>query len=131
MIATIASGSGYTISGTAGSATGTITDDDATPVASISVSTASVLEDGSTNLVYTVTLDHAASVDTVVNVGWSGTAAAGDFSGTQPATVTILAGQTTGSSTVTIDPTDRKSDEQGKTVVIGVDLGGGRIIKKS
>ena len=109
--------------------TGTINDDDATPVASISVSAASVAEDGAINLVYSVTLDRASSVNTVIAVGWTGTATAGtDFTGTRPATITVLAGQTTGSTTVTIDPTADTVDEPNETVIATLAAGTGYTI---
>ena len=100
------------------------------PVASVSVSPASVDEDGLVNLVYTVTLDRAPAVDTVVKLGWSGTATAGsgpesDFSGARPATITVLAGQTTGSTTVTIDPTPDTIDEPDETVIARIEAGSG------
>ena len=102
------------------------------PVASISVSTPSVAEDGATNLVYTVTLDRAASTDTVVNVGWSGSATAGnDFSGSQPLTITILAGQTSGSSSVTIDPTADSVYEPNETVIATLGSGSGYTISST
>src|SRR5204862_4107431 len=60
-----------------------ITNDDATPTASIAVAPASVLEDGAANLVYTVTLDHASAFDTTVNYSVGGTATEGtDYTGT-------------------------------------------------
>ena len=106
----------------------TIVDDDV-PVASVSVSPASVNEDGATNLVYTVTLDQAPVVDTVINLSWSGTATAGvDFSGTRPSTITVLAGQTTGSTTVTIDPTPDTVDEPDETVIATINSGSGYTI---
>ncbi|MBH9554367.1 beta strand repeat-containing protein [Inhella gelatinilytica] len=96
------------------------------PIASVSVSTASVTEDGATNLVYSVSLDRPSSTDTVINLGWSGTATAGtDFTGTRPATITILAGQTTGSTTVTIDPTADSTYEPNETVVATIASGSG------
>ncbi|OYT91108.1 MAG: hypothetical protein CFE43_14765, partial [Burkholderiales bacterium PBB3] len=128
VIATInsATSNAVALTATTASVTGTITNDDAIPVASISVSTPSVAEDGATNLVYSVTLDRASSTDTVINVGWSGTATAGtDFTGTQSATITVLAGQTTGSTTVTIDPTADTVYEPDETVIATLAAGTG------
>jgi len=131
VIATITSGTGYTISSTQASATGAIVDDDI-PVASVSVSPASVNEDGETNLVYTVTLDRAPVVDTVVNLNWTGTATPGtDFTGTRPATITVLAGQTSGSTTVTIDPTADTIDELDETVIATITSGSGYTISST
>jgi len=111
-----------------GSVTTSIVDDDV-PVASVSVSPATVNEDGAINLVYQVTLDRVPVVDTVVNLSWSGSATAGtDFSGTQPTTITVLAGQTTGSTTVTIDPTADSVDELDETVVATITNGTGYAI---
>ena len=121
VILTIDPGTGYTV-GTPASATGTITNDDI-PVATIAVAPASVTEDGVTNLVYTVTLDTAALVDTTINLTTTGTATTGtDYTGTA-ATVTILAGQTTG--TVTINPTTDTLVEADETVILTIDPGTG------
>ena len=96
-------------------ATGTITNDDAMPTASIAVAPASVLEDGATNLVYTVTLDHASAFDTTVNYSVGGTATEGsDYTGTTTHSITILAGQTSG--TITVDPTADTTFENNETV---------------
>ena len=85
-------------------ALGTITNDDAVPTASIAVAPSSVLEDGTANLVYTVTLDHASAFDTTINYSVGGTATEGsDYTGTAVHSITILAGQLTG--TITVDPT--------------------------
>ena len=98
-------------------ATGTITNDDAVPTASIAVSPLSVLEDGATNLVYTVTLDHASAFDTTVNYSVSGTATEGtDYTGTSTHSITILAGQTSG--TITVDPTADTTFENNETVTV-------------
>jgi hypothetical protein len=105
---------------------GTITDNDPAPVASVAVSTPTVAEDGTTNLVYSVTLDRASSVNTVINLTWTGTATAGtDFTGTRPATLTVLAGQTTGSATATIDPTVDTVFEPNETVTATIGAGTG------
>src|SRR5207302_578479 len=98
-------------------ATGTITNDDAVPTASIAVAPVSVLEDGATNLVYTVTLDHASAFDTTVNYSVGGTATEGsDYTGTSTHSITILAGQTSG--TITVDPTADTTFENNETVIL-------------
>jgi len=121
VILTIDPGTGYTV-GTPSVATGTITNDDI-PVATIAVAPASVTEDGAANLVYTVTLDKAPLVDTVINLTTTGTATSlTDYTGTV-ATVTILANQTTG--TVTINPTTDAIVEPDETVILTIDPGTG------
>src|SRR6185369_16789835 len=98
-------------------ATGTITNDDATPTASIAVAPASVLEDGAANLVYTVTLNHASAFDTTVTYSVGGTATEGsDYTGTSTHSITVLAGQTSG--TITVDPTADTTFENNETVTI-------------
>lgn len=98
-------------------ATGTITNDDAVPTASIAVAPASVNEDGAPNLVYTVTLDHASAFDITVTYSVGGTATEGtDYTGTATHSITILAGQTTG--TITVDPTADSTPESNETVAI-------------
>jgi uncharacterized repeat protein (TIGR01451 family) len=91
------------------------------PGASIAVSPAQVAEDGGTPLVFTVTLDEAPLVDTVINLTYGGQATAGtDYTGNS-ATVTILAGQTTGSVSLTpVADADAEGDE---TVVVAVAAG--------
>ena len=75
----------------------------------------SVLEDGATNLVYTVTLDHASAFDTTVNYSVGGTATEGsDYTGTTTHSITILAGETSG--TITVDPTADTTFENNETV---------------
>jgi Putative Ig domain/Calx-beta domain len=96
----------------------------APPLVSIALSPpTSVAEDGSANLVYTVTRSVALSTPTVVNITTAGTAAAGtDYTG-NVATVTILAGATT--ATITIDPTPDTTVELDKTVTLTVAAGTG------
>ncbi|MBP6176714.1 MAG: sortase, partial [Anaerolineales bacterium] len=121
VIITIDAGTGYTV-GTPSSATGTITNDE-TPAATIAVSPTSVLEDGATNLVYTVTLDKAPASDITINLTTTGTATTlTDYTGAA-ASVTILSGQTTG--TVTINPTTDATVEADETVIITIDAGTG------
>src|SRR5207302_1608984 len=99
--------------------TGTITNDDAVPTASIAVSPASVLEDCAPNLVYTVTLNHASAFDTTVNYSVGGTATEGtDYTGTSIHSITILAGNLTG--TITVDPTADTTFENDETVIVSL-----------
>jgi LPXTG-site transpeptidase (sortase) family protein len=120
VIIAIDPGSGYTV-GTPSSATGTITTDDL-PVATITVSPALVAEDGGTNLLYTVTLDKAAAVDTTISLITTGSASGTDYSGAV-ASVTISAGSST--ATVTIDPTPDNTVEPDETVILTISTGTG------
>ena len=93
------------------------------PSVSISVSPASVSEDGATNLTYTVTRSLNLSSPTVVNITTSGTATAGiDYTG-NVATAIIPAGATT--ATITIDPTVDGTVEADETVTLTVAAGTG------
>ncbi|MCX7089411.1 MAG: DUF4347 domain-containing protein [Methylococcales bacterium] len=95
----------------------------ALPVATIAVSPAVVTEDGTPNLVYTVTLDKASTVDTVINLTTTGSATSTtDYSGSV-VSVTVLAGQLTGS--VTIDPTADSTVEVDETVILTLAAGTG------
>ena len=60
-------------------ATGTISNDDATPTVSVSIAPgiATVAEDGTDNLVYTVTLNQASAFETMVTYSLTGTATSG------------------------------------------------------
>lgn len=118
---TVAAGTGYTV-GAPSSATGTILNDDV-PSASISVSPASVAEDGATNLVYTVTLSQAPLAPVSVNFNVSGTATSGvDFAAvTSP--LVIAAGSTTG--TITINPAADSTIEADETAILTLAAGTG------
>ncbi len=113
----------YTVSATAGSASGTITDDEGLPTISVAVSPSSVTEDGATNLVYTFTRTGATTSALTVNYATSGTAtAASDFTGTS-ASIVIPAGAA--SATVTVDPTVDTTVEPDETVVLTVTANAG------
>jgi len=93
------------------------------PSVGISVSPASVSEDGATNLTFTVTRSLNLSSPTVVNITTTGTATAGtDYTGSV-ATVTIPAGATT--ATIVIDPTVDGTVEPDETVTLTVAAGTG------
>ncbi len=93
------------------------------PVISVSVAGSPVLEDGSANLVFTVSRNVALASATVVNISTSGTATAGsDYTG-NVATVTIPAGATT--ATITINPTPDTTVEPDETVTLTVAAGTG------
>ncbi|WP_035226329.1 Calx-beta domain-containing protein [Paracidovorax oryzae] len=117
----VASGSGYSI-GNPSSATATIVNDDF-PVASISVSPASVAEDGAANLVYTVALDQPSPSALSIGFSVGGTATSGTDYAAVNSPLVIAAGQTSG--TITIDPTPDTTVEPDETVVISLNAGSG------
>ncbi|MFN3887311.1 MAG: beta strand repeat-containing protein [Aquabacterium sp.] len=95
----------------------------APPAVTITVSPASVSEDGATDLTYTVTRSLNLSSPTVVNITTSGTATAGsDYTGSV-ATVSIPAGATT--ATIVINPTADGMVEPDETVTLTVAAGAG------
>jgi hypothetical protein len=133
VILTLASGSGYNV-GSPNAATGTILNDDNPLVSggvSVSVSPASVPEDGPTNLVYTFARlgDTSAAVTANFTVGGTATfnsdytqTGAATFSATS-GTVTFAAGSAI--ATVTIDPTADTVVEPDETVILTVAPGTG------
>ncbi len=120
-ILTVAAGTGYTV-GVPSSATGTILNDDA-PSATISVSPASVSEDGAPNLVFTVTLNQASLSATSVGYTIGGTATNGTDYATISSPLVIPAGSTTG--TVTVNPTADATIESNETVILTLSAGAG------
>ena len=99
------------------SATITITDDDTASV-SIAASDADATEPGdpSDNGQFTVTMTNASTTDTVLNLVITGTAGAGDDYVAIPATVTIVAGQTTATIDVSVIDSDLLEDSE--TVIV-------------
>ena len=94
------------------------------PSASISVSPASVAEDGAPNLVYTVTLNQANhSAATSVNFTIGGTATNGTDYATITSPLVIPAGNTTG--TITVNPTADATIESDETVTLTLAAGTG------
>jgi len=121
VIFSVASGSGYGI-GSPSSATATIVNDDF-PVASITVSPASVDEDGAANLVYTVALDQPSPSALSIGFSVGGTATNGTDYATINSPLVIAAGQTSG--TITVNPTTDTTAEPDETVVISLNAGSG------
>ncbi|MBB5766024.1 outer membrane autotransporter protein [Xanthomonas arboricola] len=121
VVISVASGSGYGI-GSPSSATATIVNDDF-PTASITVSPSSVPEDGTTNLIYTVSLDQAAQSAVSVAFSVGGSATSGTDYAAVSSPLVINAGQTTG--TITINPTADATIEPDETVVISLAAGSG------
>jgi CSLREA domain-containing protein len=126
-ILTVTSGSGY--NAVAGSATGTITNDD-TEV-TVAVAPSSVSEDGAPNLVYTFTRTGLTAGALTVNFSVAGTAAFGtdytqtgaDTFTTTSGTVTFGAGNST--ATVTVNPSTDSSAESNETVILTLASGAG------
>ncbi len=117
----VANGTGYSI-GNPSSATANIVNDDY-PSASIAVSPASVAEDGSANLVYTVTLSQASPSALSIGFSVGGTATSGTDYAAVNSPLVIAAGQTSG--TITVDPTPDTTVEPDETVVISLNAGSG------
>ena len=113
-ITNVTGGNGATENGTQ-TATVTITDNDA-PTVSLSGGT-TIDEDGVPNATLTATLSQAAPTDVVVTLTYTGTASGSDYTASST-TITILAGQTTG--TVTIDPTSDLLSENNETVIADI-----------
>jgi hypothetical protein len=112
-VVTLASiASGLATLGTTTSATNTIADNDA---ATVTIANTTNGAEPSTNGVLTVTQSSVSSVPTVINLTYAGTATNGtDYSG--PATVTIPAGQT--STTITLTVADDAAPEGSETVIV-------------
>ncbi|MEB3316525.1 MAG: Calx-beta domain-containing protein [Cyanobacteriota bacterium] len=125
---TLVGASSYTI-GTPGAVVGTITNDD--PRITLVVSPASVIEDGSTNLLYTFTRSGTGDLTTAsltVNYIVGGTAGLGmDYTGINPTgpsqSITFAAGSTT--ARVTVDPTADTEIEPNETVALTLLAGTG------
>ena len=83
---------------------------------SIAPGIATVAEDGTANLVYTVTLNHASAFATTVNFTLAGTATSGTDYAAITGSILIAAGATTG--TITINPTTDDVFEADETVLV-------------
>ena len=104
---------GFAVTGT----TLEITDDDAAPAVTLSLSDTSITEDGgSTNV--TASLSHASSVATMVTVSVSpdSPAVAGDYALSANTTLTIPAGETASTGAVTVTGVGNDVDAADKTV---------------
>lgn len=120
-IFSVASGTGYSV-GSPSSATATIVNDDF-PVASITVSPASVYEDGAPNLVYTVALSQPSPSALSIGFNVGGTATNGTDYATINSPLVIAAGQTSG--TITVNPRPDATVEPDETVVVSLNAGSG------
>jgi len=99
------------------------------PTITLAVSPTSVLEDGTTNLVYTFTRTGATTNALTVNYGITGTANTSDYTGATPGTgktITFAAGAST--ATLTIDPTADTIIESDETVALTLATGTGYTI---
>ena len=112
---------------------GTILDDDSTPpVITVAVAPANVLEDGITNLVYTLTRTGATTNALTVNYSIAGTANATDYKGASPGTgKTITFAANSATATLTIDPTADTTIEANDTVALTLATGTGYTIGTS
>ncbi len=109
------SGGGASESGTQ-QQTVTITDNEAAPVVTLSAASASISESGG-SVQLTATLSAVTYENVTVNLAYSGTATSGsDYVG--PSSISILAGQTTGSATVTL--TDDSLVEASETLIVDI-----------
>ena len=107
--------SGFAVTGT----TVGITDDDASPTVTLSLSDTSISEDGGVTTV-TAGLSHASSVATTVTVSVSpdSPAVAGDYEISANKVLTIAAGQTASTGAVTVTGVDNDVDTADKTVQV-------------
>jgi len=118
---------GSYIIGSPGAATGTITNDDT--VVSVSVSPASVTEDGATNLDYTFMRTGVTSGALTVNFSVAGTAGfSTDYAQTGAASFTSTSGTVSfgagaSTATITINPTTDSSVEPDETVLLTITAG--------
>ncbi|MBE9221036.1 glycosyl hydrolase family 18 protein [Dolichospermum flos-aquae] len=96
------------------------------PSITLAVSPSSVLENETTNLIYTFTRTEATTNALTVNYGIAGTADSSDYTGATPGTgktITFAAGAST--ATLTIDPTGDSTPESDETVVLTLASGTG------
>ncbi|GCL44282.1 hypothetical protein NIES80_40090 [Dolichospermum planctonicum] len=126
---TLAAGTGVYTVGTNTAVTGTITNDDT--MIALAVSSSSVLENGTPNLVYTFTRTGVTNTAVTVNFGVTGTATfSNDYTQTGATSFTATGGTinfATGETTkqITIDPTADTIVENDETVVLTLATGTG------
>ena len=103
----------------------TIADDDAAPAVTLDLSPSSISENGGTARV-TASLSGPSSQDVTVVVSASpvSPAVSGDFTITSNKTLTVLAGSTSSTGTVTITGVDNSVDEPDKTVTVAATVRG-------
>ena len=126
---------GISIEGTLASVTVTgtsltITDDEATPTATLVLTPATINESGDTNSsTVTATLSGKSSVAVTLTVAAAAGAdtASGDFTVTANKTLTIAEGATTSTGAVTITAVDNDIDAPNKTVTVSATASGGGV----
>ena len=123
VVLTVVGGSGYNVGGS-NVATGTITNDDFLPTVTLAVSPASVMENGSPNMLYTFTRTGATNNALTVNFTVGGTATlssdytqtgAGTFNGST-GSVSFGFGQST--ATIVVNPKSDGTVESDETVIL-------------
>ncbi|MFM9088602.1 MAG: beta strand repeat-containing protein, partial [Cyanobium sp.] len=122
----ITSGSGYTVA-TTSPVTGTISNDDV-PNVTLSVSPASVTEDGAPNLIYTVSRSTTSAEALVVSYTVGGSATLGvDYTGpsTSGSVKTITIAANASSASLTVNPTTDTVFEADETVTLSLFSGFG------
>ncbi len=114
---TLSGASGATVGD--GAATGTITDDDATPKVTLVLTPDTIAENGGASTV-TARLDHPSSRATTVTVTATPVppAAAGDYALSANRELTIAAGETASSGVVTVTPVNDQLDQPNKRVTV-------------
>ncbi len=111
-----------------GSASGTITDDDATPVATLVLTPASIAESGTGNVsTVTATLSGESSAEVVLTVSAAAVspAVAADFALSSTKELTIAAGALSSSGLVTVTAEDNDIDAANKKVTVSASASGG------
>ena len=105
----------------------TIRDDEETPTVTLDLSSSSISENGGTVNV-TASLSGPSSQDVILTVSAIpiSPAVSGDFTITSNNTLTIAAGSTSSTGTVTIAGVDNSVDEPDKSVIVGATVSGGR-----
>ena len=112
----------------AGEASGTITDDDATPTVTLALTPAAIGESGAANeSTVTASLSGATSQDLTLTVAAApvSPALAGDFTLSGNTTLTIAAGSTDSTGAVTVTAVDNSVDAPDKTVTVSAAASGG------
>ncbi|MFM9959793.1 MAG: ELWxxDGT repeat protein [Planctomycetaceae bacterium] len=132
VILTVNPSASYSV-GTSNSATGTITNDDF-PRITLAASPASVLENGTGNIVYTFTRPGPTFAPLTVDFTVGGTATfATDYSASGAASFSATTGSVTfgvgqATKTVTLDPAGDATVESNETVLLGLSAGSGYLI---
>ncbi|WDE11295.1 Ig-like domain-containing protein [Thalassomonas haliotis] len=105
----------------------TVNDDETIPVVTLSASINTLAENGGAATL-TATLDQVTFEDVTVNLAYSGTATSGSDYASPVASITISAGQLTGTTALTA--TDDSSDEDDETIIVDISsVSGGNSIE--